>query len=259
MRICTFASGSRGNCTLVSLNGRNFLIDAGISMKRICENLSACSLRPGDLDGVFITHLHSDHIGGLRMFTKHYSVPVYAPRTAAAHLLMSLSCTPELMHVFPADSALRIGDVEISSFSTSHDTEESVGYRLVGEKVFALATDTGTVTDSVLGGLSGADAVIIESNHDIEMLRYGPYPYQLKQRILSPRGHLSNDDCARLALTLAERGTKYIVLGHLSRDNNTPAKAFHTVGSALNGREVKLFVAPEAERLSLELGGGNTW
>ncbi len=255
MRICTFASGSRGNCTLVSVSGKNFLIDAGISMKRICANLAACSLGPRDIDGIFITHQHSDHIGGLGMLTKHYDIPVYAPRSTATHLLVSLGCADELINVFPVGTSLDFGEVSISSFATSHDTEESAGYRLEGDKVFAIATDTGVVTDSVLRGLSGADAVVIESNHDLEMLRYGPYPYPLKKRILSPKGHLSNDDCARLAAHLADTGTEYIVLGHLSRDNNTPAKAFQTVSSLLQGRGVKLFVAPEAERLSIELGG----
>ena len=256
MRLCTFASGSKGNCCLISVGNKNFLVDAGISMKRICAHLSACSLSPVDLDGIFITHQHSDHISGLAMFTKHHCVPVYAPRSTAAYLRMSLSCKEELINVFPVDSELDIDGVKISSFATSHDTEESAGYRFRGEKTFAIATDTGIITDNILGGLAGADVVVIESNHDVEMLKYGPYPYPLKQRILSSRGHLSNGECGKLAQYLADNGTEYIVLAHLSRDNNTPKKAFDTVGACLGCREVKLFVAPEAERFTIELGGG---
>ncbi len=224
-------------------------------MRRIRTNLELCSLKPEDINAIFITHQHSDHISGLGMLTKHYDIPVYAPRSTARHLLMSMCCPAQLLRVFPVGDSLIFDDVKICSFATSHDTDESVGYRVEGDKVFALATDTGVVTDDVFCGLRGADAVIIESNHDVEMLRFGNYPYQLKRRILSPRGHLSNDDCAELACLLADEGTAYIILGHLSRENNTPGKAFSAVSAALNGRGVQLYVAPEAERLSLEIGG----
>lgn len=255
MRICSFASGSRGNCTLVSVNGMNFLIDAGISMRRICSCLALCSLGPGDIDAILITHQHSDHICGLRMLTKHYAIPVYAPRSTAVSLVNSLSCPKELMNVFAPGSAIEFDGVTVRAFPTSHDTEESAGYRIEGDRVFSFATDTGIVTDGVFDGLRGADAVIIESNHDIDMLRYGSYPYTLKKRILSSRGHLSNDDCAVLASKLAAEGTRYIILGHLSRENNTPGKAFAAVKSLLEGRDVCLYVAPEAECLSVEIGG----
>ena len=255
MRICTFASGSKGNCTLVSAGGYNFLIDAGISMRRICANLALCSLKPSDISAIFITHQHSDHISGLGMMTKHYAIPVYAPRSTAHHLYVSMSCPEELIHVFPLGESVGFGGITVSSFATSHDTEESAGYRVEGDGIFAFATDTGTVTESVFRGLCGAEAVIIESNHDVQMLRYGDYPYYLKQRILSDRGHLSNDACGALACRLADAGTKCFVLGHLSRENNTPSKALAAVGHALEGKSVQLFVAPEADRLSIEIGG----
>ena len=224
-------------------------------MRRICANLSLCGLKAGDLDAIFITHHHSDHVSGLSMLTRHYAVPVYAPRTTSRHLIGTLACSEELVNVFPIGESLCFGDIKVSSFPTSHDTEESAGYRIEGEKTFALATDTGIVTDEVFAGLYGCEAVIIESNHDIDMLRYGEYPYYLKQRILSPRGHLSNDACAELATKLSFCGTKYIILGHLSRENNTPAKAFSAVSSAVNNSATKVYVAPEGEMLSLELGG----
>lgn len=255
MRICTFASGSRGNCTLVSIDGRHFLVDAGISMRRICSNLATFSLKVTDLDAIFITHLHSDHISGLAMLCKYYSVPVYAPRSTAAHLLVSLSCSREHIHILSSGECIHFSGVAVSSFATSHDTEESVGYRFEGKKTFALATDTGVVTDTVFKGLCGAHAVLIESNHDVEMLKYGPYPYHLKKRILSPKGHLSNDDCAKLARSLSEGGTQYIVLGHLSRENNTPGKALAAVNCLLSGSDTHIYIAPESEPLTIELGG----
>lgn len=257
MRICTFASGSKGNCSLVSASGFNFLIDAGISMKRICANLALCSLKPCDINGILVTHQHSDHISGLAMLTKHHRVPIYAPVSVARYLRVCLGCGDDLIRVLPVGESLRFGnELVVKSFPTSHDTEESVGYRFEADRVFAYATDTGCVTDAVFAGLVGADAVVIESNHDLDMLRYGSYPYQLKQRIMSPRGHLSNDDCAQLARLLASRGTRYFILGHLSRENNTPARALSTVSDALEGCGVQVYVAPEAERLSLEIGGG---
>ena len=255
MKICCFASGSRGNCTLISINGKNFLIDAGISMRGICSCLACNSLTPNDIDAVLITHQHSDHINGLRMLTKYYPTKVICPRTTAAYLINSASCSRELIEIMPVGSKIEFGDVIVSSFSTSHDTEDSVGYRIEGEHIFSFATDTGFVSDDVYRGLSGADAVIVEANHDIDMLRFGEYPYHLKKRILSPIGHLSNDDCACLVSKLYREGTKFFILAHLSRENNTPSKALSTVKCALTGSDAHVYIAPESELLSIEIGG----
>ena len=131
-----------------------------------------------------------------------------------------------------------------------------MGWRLrSGGECFALATDMGTVTEEIRSGLLGAEAVLLEANHDLEMLRYGPYPYPLKKRILSDRGHLSNDGCAALAAELAAAGTKYIILGHLSRENNTPRLAYEAVRAALGDADVELYVAPAAEKLAVETAG----
>jgi len=189
------------------------------------------------------------------MLTKHYPIKVICPRSTASYLVNSLSCSPELIEIMPVGSCIYFDDVLVSSFPTSHDTEDSVGYRIEGEKTFSFATDTGYVSDEVYMGLRGADAVVVEANHDVDMLRYGEYPYYLKKRILSPQGHLSNDDCAMLISRLCCEGTKFFILAHLSRENNTPAKALSAVNSALFGSEAKIFVAPEAEPFSLEIGG----
>ena len=256
MKICTFASGSRGNCSLVSASGFNFLVDVGISMKRVKENLSFCGLKLEDVDAIFITHEHSDHISGLPMICKHFSVPVYAPEAVARHLRRTASCPEELIKVFPLGSNICFGDgINVRSIATSHDTDESAAYRFEADAVFSLATDTGCVSPQLMDGLLGSDIALIEANHDIPMLLNGDYPYHLKRRILSDRGHLSNESCAGFARRLAQSGTKYIILGHLSRENNTPTCAFSTVGAALEGCDVQLFVAPENERFSIETGG----
>ncbi len=255
MKICCFASGSRGNCTFISIDGKNFLIDAGISMRRICSCLASNSLTPNDIDALLITHQHSDHINGLRMLTKHYPIKVICPRATAAYLINSASCSADLIEVMPVGSKIEFGDVTVRSFSTSHDTEDSVGYRIEGKKTFSFATDTGYVSDDVFAGLSGADAVVVEANHDVDMLRYGDYPYHLKKRILSAKGHLSNDDCAALVSRLCADGTKLFILAHLSKENNTPSKALSAVKAGLSGLDAQIYVAIESELLNIEIGG----
>lgn len=254
MRIVTFASGSSGNCTFIESGKTSILLDAGISARRIKADLALCGKTPGDLSAVFITHEHSDHISGLTTMVKNWPVPIYAPRTVANHLRYTIAGVEKSLREMPVGEAVPVGGVTVRAFPTPHDTDESVGYRVEGDRVFALATDMGCVTPEAEEALTGADAVLIEANHDLEMLRAGAYPFYLKKRILSSRGHLSNSDCAALAARLAASGTKNIILGHLSRENNTPALAFSTVLAALEGRETGLYVAPANEIFSLEIG-----
>ena len=255
MRIVTFASGSSGNCCLAELGEARFLIDAGISCRRIKQNLALCSLRPEDLSGILITHEHGDHISGLEVLSRSCAVPIFAPATVARHICLAVPALEGRLTVIPVGEEFSLGGVTVRAFPTPHDTPESVGYRLSGDGVFALATDMGHVTEEIRSGLLGADAVVIECNHDEDRLRYGPYPYPLKRRILSDRGHLSNADCAALAALLAENGTRTIVLGHLSRENNTPRLAYEAVRAALGDADVELYVAPAAEKLAVETAG----
>ncbi|MCC8155812.1 MAG: MBL fold metallo-hydrolase [Oscillospiraceae bacterium] len=256
MRIVTFASGSRGNCALVSIGGAQFLLDAGISFRRIREGLAGCGLAPEALSGVLITHEHSDHISGLATMLKHCDVPLYTTATVAEGLCAAVPAAARCLHEVRFDGD-RVSGVELLPFPTPHDTPESVGWRLStdGER-FAAATDMGHVTEEIRCGLSGADAVLVEANHDVTMLRSGAYPPPLKRRVLSEHGHLSNDDCAALCVFLADSGARSIILGHLSRENNTPELAYHTVSAALCGRPTRLYVAPAAARLELELEPG---
>lgn len=253
MRVSVFASGSSGNCTLVSSGDTNILIDAGISMRRISDGLAACALKFDRINGVLITHEHSDHISGLKMIIKYHHLPVYAPHTIANRLRGMLPEIDDCLRVIPVEEYFTVGDTKIRAFHTPHDTDESVGYRIEGEKIFALATDMGHIADEVRAGLLGADTVLIESNHDENMLRYGPYPYSLKRRILSDHGHLSNENCARLARELADNGTARIILGHLSRENNTPRLAKEASELALVGSGAELYIAPVLGCLRVEV------
>jgi len=254
MRLTTFASGSGGNCALLSMDGVHILLDAGISFRRIRENLALSGLAPENLSAVLITHEHGDHICGLTTMVRRCHVPICAPRTVANHLRYSIAGVEQCLRELPVGEPTELCGLRLTAFPTPHDTEESVGWRIEGSGCFAIATDMGCVTEAIRAGLTGADTVLIESNHDVEQLRSGPYPASLKRRILSDHGHLSNENCGELAAYLAGRGTKRLILGHLSRENNTPAKAFQAVKAALGDREAALYVAPPDARLTLEVG-----
>ena len=251
MILHVFASGSGGNCMLLSDGDTNILIDAGISMRRVDSSLRQAGLQIRDIGGVLITHEHSDHVSGLKMLLKYHDLPLYAPHTVAARLGGMLPEAAERMHVIPVGADFRIGSLRVRAFHTPHDTDESVGYRVEGSCVFALATDMGCVTEEVLHGLLGADAALIEANHDPDMLLDGPYPVYLKRRILSDHGHLSNADCAILARRLAESGTSTLILGHLSRENNRPQLALAACEKTLGGCGVHLHCAPVYGHLCL--------
>jgi phosphoribosyl 1,2-cyclic phosphodiesterase len=244
MRIHVFASGSSGNCLLLEDRETLLLIDAGISRRRVAAALKALDFELEQICGVLITHEHSDHISGLLNLTKGRDLPVYAPHTVASRLLGALPLLQDNLRIIPVGERVRIGQLDVTAFHTSHDTDESVGYRLEGAGSFAIATDMGAVTQEVLEGLRGAETVLIESNHDLDMLCDGPYPVYLKRRILSDRGHLSNADCAALAGQLVEAGARNVILGHLSRENNRPELALAASGSVLNGSGARLCCAP---------------
>lgn len=255
MRVCIFASSSDGNCLLVTQGKTNILIDAGISARRIVSALAQAQLTIGDIGGVLITHEHSDHIMGLKTLTKKHNLPIYAPHTVANRLVGMLPELGEEMNIIPVGEEFSLGALTLRAFHTSHDTDESVGYRVEGGgSAFAVATDTGCVTEEIFAALRGADTVLIEANHDERMLMDGPYPVFLKRRILADTGHLSNAHCGELARALAECGTRRVVLGHLSRTNNTPKLALDTVGAALRGVEAELLCAPANGFVDLTIG-----
>ena len=254
MRLTVFASGSTGNCALVQGGGRSILLDAGISAKRIRAALQAEGVDPAGLDGVFITHEHADHVSGLAVFLKHFPLPVYAPGIAADALRRTLPGACACIRSIEPERPVSLGCLTVTAFPTPHDAAQSVGYRIEADGAgLAAATDTGCITDDMLRYFAGADAALIEANHDEAMLRAGPYPAYLKKRILSDRGHLSNAECTYLAAVLARQGTRTIVLGHLSKQNNVPGLARRTVCRGLEGTGAALYVAPELGRLAVEV------
>lgn len=254
MRLTVFASGSTGNCALVRGGGRAILLDAGISARRICAALESVAVDPAGLDGIFITHEHADHVSGLSVFTKRYPLPVYAPGTVAGALRRSFPGVCPFLEDIEPERPVSLGCMTVTAFPTSHDTAQSVGYRIEADgAALVTATDTGCVTPLMLRYFSGADTALIEANHDEAMLRNGPYPAYLKRRILSDRGHLSNAECTWLAAVLARQGTGRIVLGHLSKNNNIPSLARRTVIRGLEGTRTELFLAPELGCLEVEV------
>ena len=251
MTICTLASSSSGNCTIVSQGKTHLLIDAGISLRRIREGLRLFGITPNELTGVLVTHEHSDHINGIKMLVKYHKTPVFASYGAGYGIGGVMPEADPYINFIEIGVTFELGDIVVSSFKTPHDAIDSVGYRLVaGGKTLSYATDLGKVTDEVLEAASGADIAVIEANHDSEMLRSGPYPQFLKRRILSAHGHLSNNDSGKFAVRLAMSGTRIVQLAHLSRENNTPGLARQTVEDALTasgvavGSQISLDVAP---------------
>lgn len=233
------ASSSSGNCYYLELGGLHILLDLGVSCRQLCAGLKTLGLTPEQLDAVFITHCHTDHTRGLAVACKRITAPVFMTYgTAACSVLDAPEC-------FRAGDRLAIGGVRVQSFATPHDCAGGVGYVLqAGDVRLGLATDLGHVPQHVFDALDGAQTVVLESNHDPELLRFGRYPAATKRRILSPEGHLSNADSAAAARTLYERGTRRFLLAHLSRENNTPALALEAAHAALAGTEAAVSVAP---------------
>ena len=242
----TLASGSSGNAAVLSCGDTHLLIDAGISCRRITAALKELGLTPADLTAILITHTHSDHISGLNTLLKKTTCPLLAtPRTCRELSCRVEGIDPRLMGL---DGPITLGEIDMQPIPTSHDAPGSCGWRLDTESgSVGFLTDTGYVTDEALDLLPGVDFVILESNHDVESLCSGPYPYYLKQRILGARGHLSNAAAGAFARRLAEGGTRQFVLAHLSRENNTPERARQTLERALAGLDAAVTVAPRSE------------
>lgn len=244
--IHTIASGSEGNCLLLTAGETNILVDAGISCRRISTALAGLGLPLKDVAAVFITHEHSDHICGLRTLVRRWEIPIYANPATARQLRYRIAGIEPRLRAVEAPFAL--GGVTVTPFPTSHDVSGGADFRFdFGGTGVGVLTDTGTVTDGAREALRGVELLVLESNHDVEWLRSGPYPYPLKARILSDHGHLSNDAAAAFAAEMARSGTRQIVLAHLSRENNTPQRALDTVSTAVADYGVTVTVAPRGE------------
>ena len=248
LTVHTLASGSEGNCLLLSGGSVQLLVDAGISARRITASLRALDLTPRDVTAVLLTHEHTDHTAGLATLTKQYRLPLYASDGTAAALALRCPALRDVLRPIPRQYTFSLGDVNVTVFPTSHDAAGSVDYRFDrGGASVGVLTDTGCVTDEAEAALRGVGLMVLESNHDADWLMSGPYPYYLKQRIAGRQGHLSNDDAAAFARRMAEQGTRCFVLAHLSRENNTPARALQVMEAALSGLNAAVAVAPRGE------------
>lgn len=235
LSFCSFSSGSSGNCYLVRANGTALLVDAGISMRKIWNGLQATKTEPEHLAGVLITHEHSDHVKSLgSLLKKKKDLPAYANEKTwkAIGDLAGF----ERRKSFENNEPFTIGDITVKAFQVSHDAADPVGYSFYfqGSQI-SIVTDTGFIGDELLEEVTEADILVIEANHDVDMLRIGRYPWFLKQRILGDRGHLSNECAGRTLARLLSRRQKErrILLAHLSRENNFPEMAYQTVKNIL--------------------------
>lgn len=236
MKAVNIASGSKGNCTLIQTSLTTILIDDGLSVKSLEEKLKQLDINPNSIDAILLTHEHSDHIYGVKSFLKKYKqAKIYIPSFAQNYYISSIMTLPVNQVEWYTSSDFYIKDVTISSFILPHDSNFCVGYSLYfGNKKISIATDLGFVSPETLNNLAGSDILFLESNHDEELLKRNvKYTAQLKKRILSNHGHLSNVACANALASLVKTGVKQVILCHLSEENNTPELAYNTIKTLL--------------------------
>jgi phosphoribosyl 1,2-cyclic phosphodiesterase len=234
VKVCVLASGSSGNCALVATARTRLLVDAGLSRREICNRLSQAG-EEARADAILISHEHTDHVAGLPVLARHLDAPVYMTRLAAPAICWN-GYEPKL-EVFQAGTRLAIGDIEIDSFTVPHDSIDPVSFcfRAEGIKI-GIVTDLGYIPDSVKFHLQGTHLLVLESNHDVEMLKIGPYPWAVKQRVMGRKGHLSNEAACDFIRDTMDTTTTTLVLGHLSENNNHPAVVQISAEQALEGR-----------------------
>lgn len=229
MIFCSLYSGSSGNSIFIGSDKTKILVDAGLTGKSIISALDNIGEDPSELNGILITHEHSDHVKGAGILSRKFDLPIYANEKTWVAMEKCLGkIKPHNIKIVEKDFTIQ--DMEISSFRVPHDAVACRGYTVTqGGKKISIATDIGVFTEEIRNSILESDLVLLESNHDIEMLKFGPYPYDLKRRVLSEVGHLSNVDAGKAALEILKYGKKKIVLGHLSGTNNVPELAFKTV------------------------------
>ncbi len=235
MRICVLGSGSSGNCTLVSTDRVSILTDLGFGQRSLQRRLHSADLSDEKVSAIFLTHAHFDHINGVSAFAMERKIPVFATQGTFQELPDSEGLPR--VELLRTGCPVTLGDLCVTPFAISHDAAEPVGFRFQAKGVSgALATDLGEMTPEVAGHLAGCNWLILESNHDENLVRLGPYPWALKQRLLSPVGHLSNHAVAEFLGNAFYAQAQHIFLAHLSRNNNTPALALESAQAALDTR-----------------------
>ena len=240
MRFCTIVSGSSGNCAYAGVCGEDLLIDTGLSGKRLQQGLSQINVAKPS--AILITHEHSDHIAGAGVIARRFGIPIYATPLTWRYFLRHKKLGPlqedQVKHIIPGQPVM-IGNAKVTAFDVPHDASQPVGYTFEadGSKI-AYATDLGQATDTILEHLRGAQVLLIESNHDLEMLQNGRYHPLLKERVKGARGHLSNAAAGQIIADVAWDGLKHVILGHLSEENNRPMLAYDTVGRILDAHNI---------------------
>ena len=248
MRAIILGSGSKGNSTLLIGKSKKILIDVGFSYSKIKEDLAKYNFKPSDIDAILVTHTHKDHIAGLPIFIKRNAVPIYTNEIMLPELLKIVSSD----NIMIVDDLFQIGEFNIETLHTSHDAKGSVGFLIDSDgSSMVYVTDTGYINEKYLKRMINKNVYILESNHDISMLMTGPYPYVLKQRVLSDKGHLSNETTGEYLNRIIGSKTKRVILAHLSEINNTPDKAIETVSAIINN---KMVIETASQNDSLDVG-----
>ncbi len=251
IKLVSLYSGSSGNAIYIKGRNTHILVDAGLSGKKIEEAIASAGVSIHNVQAIVISHEHTDHIMGAGVLARRYGIPVYANRSTWDVMETGLNkLPPGCIRTFVTGEPFIIGDIEVHTFPTPHDAAEPVGFNFFcHKKKVTIVTDIGHMNKRLLDNLAGSDMILIESNHDIEMLKVGRYPWPLKQRILGDSGHLCNEMAAKVVAYLASKGTQKFLLGHLSKENNFPELALQTVKNALYeksivaGKDVYLGVA----------------
>ncbi len=252
-KLCAIASGSSGNCTFLQAGSKMFLIDVGISGKKAVQGLSELGIDPYDIQGIFITHEHIDHIRGVGIFSRKHNTPIYATQKTWHKILtekMIGDVKEENIKHLDKETNLEMDELTIFPYTIYHDAIDPVGYAFFYQnKKITIATDIGVVDEWIISHLKGSHGILLEFNHDINMLEAGGYPYYLKKRILSDVGHLNNEAAAKALTDIYHTDMQWAILGHLSKDNNVPDLAYLTAKMALEekdimiGRDIKVSVA----------------
>ncbi|MCS7314294.1 MAG: MBL fold metallo-hydrolase [Bryobacterales bacterium] len=252
VRLCVLASGSSGNATLVASARTRLLVDAGLSAREIERRLALAGESLERLDAILVTHEHTDHVSGLTALARRAPCPVFLTALTAAAI--AWNGEPPPLELFPAGARWQIGDIEVTSFSVPHDASDPVGYCFQAEgRKIAIVTDLGYIPDAIRFQIRGADLLVLESNHDLEMLKVGPYPWPVKQRVMSRQGHLSNDAVAQYIRSHLEPCTRTLVLAHLSENNNHPDLVRLVASQALRSRGLSTRLVVVEQRCQTEV------
>lgn len=255
MDFCSLVSGSSGNCQFIQNDNTKILVDAGLSGKKIQEGLSSIDINPSDIDGILITHEHSDHIKGAGILSRRFDIPIYANEGTWEGMEKSIGNISDKNIFIIGNNDFEIGSLGINPFKIHHDCNDPLGFSIFSRnKKASILTDTGIVDENIMNAIRGSDILMVESNHDVDMLKVGSYPFYLKKRVLGKWGHLSNEDAGKIITETITKEDAIVILGHLSLENNFPELALETVRSILDKEKLeslKLNIASRFKRTDL--------